>query len=103
MKYGIISSQVTNQISCTPEALDLFVKSDTKYTKSNPYTNCTNHIDHTRVVDHINSKCQNKTECNIGLTNEDLYTQEYLDNQYTTIGSDAFHKGHCGDSSAFFI
>jgi len=53
----------------------------------------------------INKDCDGKTECNIALTNKELYTEEYL-NMYsagTSIGLQSFNAGHCGDHAAFYI
>jgi len=53
----------------------------------------------------INKDCDGKTECNIALTNKELYTEEYLNmyNAGTSIGLQSFNEGHCGDHAAFFI
>jgi hypothetical protein len=123
--YGVISSQVTNQIYCRHETLDDYVKNHTGstceakkkklhsakdskpwtcYSDDEPYTNCTAGLK-PDLVDTINTRCHNQTNCTVPLSNADIYTPDYIDlfNPGTAIGVNTFNEGHCGSKAAFFI
>jgi len=56
------------------------VKLDKKLTTANPYVDCSANMDTVKLNATINNSCNNKTKCEIKLTNDDVYTTKYLDN-----------------------
>jgi hypothetical protein len=106
VKFGVISSQVTNQVQCLQSEVTKFVKSEpTKFTTANPYTDCSLGMDTDYMTNYINDECNNKTKCTVNLPYDKLYTEPYykLFNPSVIIDEESFDSGHCGNNAAFFI
>jgi len=106
VKYGVISTQITNQVQCLQSEVTKFVKSKPdKFTTANPYTDCSLGMDTDYMTDYINTACNNKTSCAVKLPFDKLYTEPYrkLFNPSVIVDEETFDSGHCGNLAAFFI
>jgi len=59
----------------------------------------------------INTQCNDKLSCTIRLTNDDIYSSEYLEESYRSVDAlnsnndqeKIFNDGNCGSNAAFYI
>jgi hypothetical protein len=106
VRFGVISTQITNQVQCLNSEVKDFVTANTaKFTDTKPYTNCSLGMDTDYLTEYINTECDNKTSCSVKLPFDKLYTKTYIDlfNPSVIIGEEDFDSGHCGNYASFFI
>ena len=82
MYYGLISSEIVNQVQCTPKVLADFIKTEYTDKKKTAPTDCTSQLK-PNLQDMIKKTCDGKKDCSLDLSNKNIFDTKFF--KYPTV------------------